>query len=111
VHVYFSDEPIDRNAIDLNELARLGEFREEMEPKGLVAVYVDPTDLGLPSPWSHRARPDTMDLGVDALAVVAPPAHAMPRLRYHELNKRLVVENISNTERADQLVLEIPDGS
>jgi hypothetical protein len=52
-----------------------------------------------------------MDLGVDALAVVAPPAHAMPRLRYHELNKRLVVENISNTERADQLVLEIPDGS
>jgi hypothetical protein len=50
VHVYFSDEPIDRNAIDLNELARLGEFREEMEPKGLVAVYVDPTDLGLPSP-------------------------------------------------------------
>ncbi|MGO9350785.1 MAG: hypothetical protein ACLP3C_08115 [Mycobacterium sp.] len=35
VHVYFSDEPISRSA-DPAELARLNEFRTEMEEKGLL---------------------------------------------------------------------------
>jgi nucleoside 2-deoxyribosyltransferase len=41
VHVYFSDEPVSRNA-DPEELARLNAFRAEMEANNLLGVYVDP---------------------------------------------------------------------
>ncbi len=44
VHVYFSDEPISRK-VDPKELVRLNKFRKEMEAKGLLGVYADPTDL------------------------------------------------------------------
>jgi hypothetical protein len=111
VHVYFSDEPIDRHAIDLNELARLNEFRAEMEAKGLVGVYADPNDLGYQVRDAIEHDLTLMDLGVEALPVAAPPEHAAPRVSYDEFGKRLVVNNLSTTVRANQLTLEIPDGA
>jgi len=111
VHVYFSDEPIRRSAADPKELGRLNKFRVEMEAKGLVGVYVDPTDLG------HQVREaiehDLMklDLGVPALPVAAPVEHAIPYLSYDEFNKRLMVQNMSTSVRANQLTLEIPNGN
>ena len=110
VHVYFSDEPISRSA-DPEELLRLKEFRKEMEAKSLLGLYADPTDLG------HQVREaiehdlTKLDLGVDALPVAAPAEHAMPRVSYDEIDKRLVVNNLSTSVRADQLTLEIPDGA
>jgi hypothetical protein len=81
-----------------------------MEAKALVFVYSDPTDLG------HQVREAVehdltqMNLGVAALPVAAPE-HAMPRLRYDGFGKRLIAENYSTTVRADQFMLEIPDGN
>lgn len=109
VHVYFSDEPISRNA-DPKELARLNKFRKEMESKGLLGVYADPTDLG------HQVREaiehdlTQMDLGITPLPIAVPAEHALPRVTYDEYQKRLIVQNMSASVRADGLVLEIPDG-
>jgi hypothetical protein len=111
VHVYFSDEPINRRAVDLKELARLNDFRSEMEAKGLVGVYADPTDLGYQVREAVELDLTQMNLGVVALPVAAPDEHAMPRLRYDEHNKRLVAENISDTVRADELTLDISNGA
>ena len=109
VHVYFSDEPISRNA-DPEELARLNKFRTEMEEKGLLGVYADPTDLGYQVREAVEHDLVQMDLGVAVLPVAAPD-HAMPRLRYDEYGKRLIAENISDTVRAEQLTLDIPEGA
>ena len=110
VHVYFSDEPIERKAIDLQELARLNDFRAEMEAKGLVGVYVNPNDLGYQVREAIEHDVTQMDLGVAELPIAAPPEHAMPRLRWDEHNKRLVAENMSDAVRADELMLDIPNG-
>ncbi|HTY31692.1 hypothetical protein [Mycobacterium sp.] len=110
VHVCFSDEPVSRNA-DPAELQRLNTFRAEMEANNLLGVYADPTDLG------HQVREAIehdvvkLDIGVVRLPTASPPEHAMPRLTYDEFNKRLVVDNISKTVRADQLTLDIPEGA
>ncbi len=108
VHVYFSDEPVSRNA-DPEELARLNKFRAEMEAKNLLGVYVDPTDLGYQVREAVEHDIVMMDLGVSALPVAAPD-HAMPRLRYDGFAKRLIAENHSTTVRADEFTLDIPDG-
>jgi hypothetical protein len=110
VHIYFSDEPISR-AANPKELMRLNAFRAEMEAKGLVGVYSDPTDLG------HQVREavehdlTAMDLGVVQLRRAVGDEHAMPRVRYDEYDKRLIAENMSSTVRADQLTLDIPRGN
>lgn len=44
VHVYFSNEPIPRDA-DLEQQAALREFRSELEEIGLLGDYDDPADL------------------------------------------------------------------
>jgi hypothetical protein len=111
VHVYFSDEPINRHAVDLEELARLKEFRAEMEAKGLVGVYADPTDLGYQVREAVEHDLTQMDLGVAELSNAVGPVHAMPRLTYDEYDKRLIAENMSSTVRADQLTLDIPKGN
>jgi hypothetical protein len=107
VHVYFSDEPVSRNA-DPEELARLNAFRAEMEANNLLGVYVDPTDLG------HQVREAIehdviqMELGVAKLPTAAPPEHAMPRLSYDGDN--IVVENNSRTVAADKFTMEVLEG-
>lgn len=111
VHAYFSDEPVNRRNADPDELARLNNFRAEMEANNLLGVYVDPTDLG------HQVREAIehdvvqMDLGVAKLPTAAPPEHAAPRVSYDEFSKRLVANNLSTMACADQLTLEIPDGA
>ncbi|MGC4154495.1 MAG: hypothetical protein QM628_15655 [Propionicimonas sp.] len=44
VHVYFSDEPIARDA-DLDQLKALQDFRADLEKVGLLGTYSDPLDL------------------------------------------------------------------
>ncbi|CCK60112.1 hypothetical protein [Mycobacterium canetti] len=110
VHVYFSDEPISRKA-DPKELARLNKFREEMQAKSLLGLYADPTDLGYQVREAIEHDLTQMDLGVAALPVAAPVEHAMPRLRYDDYAKRLIVENLSTSVGATQLTLEIPEGA
>jgi nucleoside 2-deoxyribosyltransferase len=112
VHVYFSDEPISRNA-DPKELARLNKFRKEMEAKSLLGVYADPTDLGYQVREAIEHDLTQMDLGVVKLPVAAPPEHAMPRLRYADYgdSKRLVVENKSLNVSAEKLMLEVVEGN
>ncbi|MGO9508652.1 MAG: hypothetical protein ACLPXZ_15360 [Mycobacterium sp.] len=99
---YFSDEPVNRNA-DPAELARLKEFRGELQAKNLLGVYVDPTGLGHQVREANEHDLAQMELGVAPLPVAVPAEHAVPRLRYDEFGKRLVVENVSTTVRADQL--------
>jgi hypothetical protein len=106
VHVYFSDEPISRSA-DPAELARLNKFRKEMESKGLLGVYADPTDLGYQVREAIEHDLMQMSLGVDELPVAAAAAHAIPRLTYDGNKKQLLVENKSDAVGADQLVLEV----
>ncbi len=109
VHVYFSDEPVSRSA-DPAELARLNEFRAEMEAKGLLGVYADPTDLGHQVREAIELDLARLDLGVAKLPVAAAPEHAMPRLRYDEYGKRITVENKSPSVGADKLTLEVLEG-
>jgi hypothetical protein len=111
VHVYFSDEPINRSA-DPTELLRVKEFRTEMEAKGLLGVYSDPTDLGHQVREAIELDLARMDLGVAKLPVAAPPDHAVPRLRFERLgdSKRIVVENKSLSVSADKLMLEVLEG-
>lgn len=110
VHVYFSDEPIDRKAIDVVELGRLNDFRNEMESKGLVKTYTDPTSLGYLV--REAIEHDMTRLGLarpGARAASSLDEHASPRLRYDKHDKCLIAENISDNVRAEQLTLEIPD--
>lgn len=44
VHVYFSDEPLPRDA-DLDQLVALRNFRAELESEGLLGTYSDALDL------------------------------------------------------------------
>lgn len=44
VHVYFSNEPIPRDA-DMDQLAALREFKEELATNALLGEYSDPADL------------------------------------------------------------------
>lgn len=110
VHVYFSDEPVDRKAINLEELGRLYEFRRHMESKGLVKVYEDPTALGYLVREAVEHDMTKLALAVTSSAAAVPSQeHAMPRLRYDKSDKCLIAENVSDRVRAEQLTLEIPD--
>lgn len=107
VHVYFSDEPIPRDA-DFDQLARLREFRKELEGKGLLGFYANPNDLAYEVRAAIEHDIDQMDLGGRTLPNRPPTTeHAMPRLRYDEGRKRVVLENKSRTVKAEQLTLEI----
>jgi len=121
VHVWFSDEPIGRDA-DLEELARLQKFRKELEAKGLLGVYADLTDL------AYKVR-DAIESDVNGLALgaVGPikkkGEHAIPVVRYtsrteqtgtdsknkpkFRTSERLVIENKSQTVTAEQLTIEL----
>jgi nucleoside 2-deoxyribosyltransferase len=111
VHVYFSAESIDRKNLDLDEFSRLLEFRKQMESKGLVQEYTDPTNLGYLVRDAVEHDLTQMSLGSAVPAAASPDENAMPRLRYDKYDKVLVVENLSDTVRAEQLTLEIPEGA
>ncbi|MGW4843172.1 hypothetical protein [Nocardia brasiliensis] len=111
VHVWFSDEPLDRHA-DLDELARLKSFRQELESKGLLGIYADLNDLG----YKVRAavEEDISAMGLGRPSVVRKGEHALPRLYVErEVDHRgksrvyVVVENKSTTITATDLRLDL----
>jgi hypothetical protein len=107
VHVYFSNEPVDRN-VDPKELARLNEFRKELEGKGLLGVYSDPTDLGHQVWEAVEYDVAQMGLGVPQLPGAVGPQHAMPRGRRE--GDDLVIENKSQNVLADEFTFEYEGG-
>lgn len=112
VHVWFSDEPIDRRKINLTELARLEKFREELQGKGLYGEYADLNDL------AYKVRGaiehDVNNMGLGAPSVIRKGEHALPRLHVEEeVNQRgrahtyLALENKSNTVTACDLQVDL----
>lgn len=119
VHVWFSDEPVDRKA-DLKELARLQKFRKELEDKGLLGVYADLNDLAYKV--REAIESDISRLGLGAPSVVRKGEHAMPRARVEKRREQsgvdrkgvpkftthstLVLENKSQHITAEQLTMD-----
>ena len=120
IHVWFSDEPIARNA-DLDQIARLRAFREELEGKGLLGVYSDANDL------AYRVRnaieADVEKMGLGSPSIVRKGEHAKPRARIRswreqdgidrngapkfKTRNRFVIENLSENVTADELTLDL----
>lgn len=115
VHVYFSDEPIPRDA-DLRQVAALMDFRSDLASEGLLGTYVDARDLAgqvvravehdievqawMSSPpskttrgaqlrWRHDHRKEQK--GIDGRG----------RVRYRTTANRLVVENTGDVDVVD----------
>ncbi|OBI89273.1 hypothetical protein [Mycobacterium asiaticum] len=119
VHVWFSDEPVDRNA-DLKELDRLRKFRKELEDKGLLGVYADLNDLAYKV--REAIESDISCSGLGAPSVVRKGEHAMPRVRVEKRREQsgvdrrgapkftthstLVLENKSQHVTAEQLTMD-----
>ncbi|MEE2033640.1 hypothetical protein [Rhodococcus chondri] len=114
VHVYFSDEPIDRKNADYAELGRLQKFREELQGKGLLGVYADLNDL------AYKVRDaiesDVNGLGLGAPSVVRKGEHALPRLSVvRETNAKgttddyVVIENKSTAITAEELRIDLQE--
>ncbi|OSC38743.1 hypothetical protein [Mycobacterium decipiens] len=119
VHVWFSDEPVDRNA-DFKELDRLQKFRKELEDKGLLGVYADLIDLAYKV--REAIESDIGGLGLGAPSVVRKGEHAMPRARVDKRREQtgadkkgapkfttrstLVLENKSEHVTAEQLTMD-----
>ena len=107
VHAWFSNEDLPRNA-DLDQVARLREFREDLGKRGLLGEYADPQDLAYQVRTAVERDIDAM--GLSNRSSQAPPKaieHAMPRLRYDDQRKKVILENKSQTVRAEQLTLEV----
>ncbi|WP_068056413.1 hypothetical protein [Nocardia xishanensis] len=112
VHVWFSDEPIDRKKIDIAELTRLESFREELQAKGLLGVYTDLTDLAYKVRDAVESDVNQMELG--APSVVRKGEHALPRLRIErDVDHRgkshvsVILENKSATITAKEFQLDL----
>ncbi|GGK48479.1 hypothetical protein [Nocardia camponoti] len=111
VHVWFSDEPIDRRTSPA-ELTRLQNFREELQGKGLLGVYADLNDLAYKV--RDAVESDISKLGLSSPAVVRKGEHAMPRLHVErEVDYRgkertyVVVENKSGATTANELQVDL----
>lgn len=110
VHVWFSNEPLGRDA-DMEQVARLKDFQKELESQGLYGVYQSPTDL------AYKVRSaverDIADLGLDTPAVPAKGGRAMPRARFEREERdgkthvRLVLENLSDSVTAEGFTMEL----
>lgn len=124
VHVYFSDEPIDRSKFDATEFARLEKFRAEMQSKGLLGVYTDLNDLAFKV--RNALEDDVTEMGLGAPSVVSKGEHAVPRLTIEKRREQtgidkkgapkfttraaVVVENKSQTVTAEALTIDFGDG-
>jgi hypothetical protein len=98
VHVWFSNEPIPRDA-DLQQLKALQEFRTNLETQGLLGQYDSLADL------SYRVRSavedDVTQLGLGSPQVSRRGAeHAIPRAKRD--GSSLVIENKSSDVAAEQ---------
>ncbi|HRC50336.1 MAG TPA: hypothetical protein PK331_05355 [Gordonia sp. (in: high G+C Gram-positive bacteria)] len=116
VHVYFSNEPIPRDA-DLEQAAALSEFRRELEAEGLLGDYDDPADL---AGQVIRALEHDIDeagwSGVDVSATSSAGARLKwehdhrteqqgldknGKMKYRTLSNRLVVTNSGDRAAED----------
>jgi hypothetical protein len=98
VHVWFSNEPIGRDA-DLKQLEALKDFRANLGAHGLLGEYDSPADL------AYKVRGAVED-DVTQLGLASPIArrreveHAVPRA--HREGDYLVIENRSKSVTAEQ---------
>lgn len=107
VHVWFSDEPIPRDA-DLDQVAALRNFKEKLEALGLLGAYSSPEDLAFKVRQAIESDLDELELG--PLAGRHPErkgavlrAHyekdreqyldSKNKVKYRTRNERLVVHN------------------
>ncbi|MGX9294109.1 MULTISPECIES: hypothetical protein [Tsukamurella] len=121
VHVWFSDEPIDRHT-DLKELGRLKKFRDELEDKGLLGVYADLNDLAYKV--RDAVESDISKMGLGTPSVKRKGEHAKPRAKIRswreqdgidrrsgaakfKTRNRLVLENLSDTVTAEGLTVDL----
>jgi hypothetical protein len=98
VHVWFSNEPIGRDA-DLEQLAALRNFQDGLQTQGLLGEYDSAADLA----YKVRAaiEDDLSQMGLDSPSVRRrDEEHAMPRARRE--GDTLVVENKSQTVTAEE---------
>lgn len=122
VHVYFSDEPIDRKKADFGELARLQEFQTELQAKGLLGEYSDLNDLAYKV--RDAVEQDVAELGLGDVSVQSKRGeHAIPRFRVERTREqsgvdrkgapkfrtrsKLVLENKSQTVPAYDLTFDL----
>ncbi len=99
VHVWLSNEPIKRNA-DLEQLAALRKFQQDLQARGLLGEYDNLPDLA----FKVRAaiENDLAQMGLDSPSVRRRDAeHAMPRAQ--RIGDSLVIVNRSPTVTAEQL--------
>ena len=80
VHVWFSEEPIPRDA-DLGQVEALRQFKATLEPLGLLGAYTSPEDLSFKV--RQAIESDVLRLGLGAVRRHAPAEdHAVLRARY-----------------------------
>lgn len=121
VHVYFSNEPLPRDA-DLQQVQALRDFKAILQGLGLLGEYANPEDLAFQV--RNAVESDLPLLGLGAVTVrKAASDHAIPRLAYHSRREpngvdskgrpkyrdrqRIVVENKSHTTTAEQFRFEV----
>lgn len=121
VHVYFSNEPLPRDA-DLQQVQALRDFKAILEDLGLLGEYANPEDLAYQVRNAVESDLPRLDLGAVTVRKVASD-HAMPRLSYHSRRepngidnkgrpkyrdrRRIVVVNKSQTTTAEQFRFEV----
>lgn len=123
VHVWFSDEPLDRESFDVAEYERLQRFRKELEDKGLLGVYADLNDLAYKV--REAVESDVIEMGLGAASLVRKGEHAIPVIEVvkerepngvdsrgkpkYRTRDRLIVTNESTTIRAEQLAFDFSE--
>jgi hypothetical protein len=115
VHVYFSEESISRDA-DLGQLAALAAFKAELQTKGLLGAYSDPTDLAgqVVRAVEHDIEANSWSNQLPAAATnsaelrwrhdhekEAKGFDKRGRMTYRTTANRLVVTNSGNVDAAD----------
>ncbi|OBJ24256.1 hypothetical protein [Mycobacterium colombiense] len=98
VHVWFSNEPIGRDA-DLEQLAALREFKAALETQGLLGDYDNPADLAYKVRGAIEDDLTQMGLG-SPTARRRDDEHAVPRARRE--GDYLIIANRSQSVTAEQ---------
>jgi hypothetical protein len=70
VHIWFSEEPIPRDA-DLDQIQALNEFKDTLQPLGLLGSYASPNDLAFKVRQAIESDLDRLNL--------RPVEHRMPK--------------------------------
>ncbi|GAA4177025.1 hypothetical protein GCM10022251_79690 [Phytohabitans flavus] len=120
VHVYFSEEPIPREA-DLEQVKALEDFKRTLMPLGLLGTYVSPDDLGYKVRQAIESDLGHLNLGAVVRGSAAadhavlrasytyerePYVDSKGRTKYRTRAERLIVRNIG-VRTAEQVHVEI----